>query len=63
MQLLQKDRMQRQQERLQSVRGLSDDCLDDYEVKIVPVEWFDSLEGIDEDLRKELNYKLARVRN
>ena len=41
----------------------SDDVLDDYENKIVVVEFFDALEGIDPDLKQELNYKLARVRN
>ncbi len=33
------------------------------EYKIVPVEYFDSLEGIDDYTRQELNFKLARVRN
>ena len=37
--------------------------LDDLENKIVSVEWFDALEGIDEKTREELNNKLARVRN
>ena len=29
----------------------SDDALDDYETKIVSVEWFDALEGIDAETR------------
>ena len=33
------------------------------EEKIVHVEYFDTLEGLDPDLRTVLNYKLANVRN
>ena len=46
-----------------SKASIPDSVLDDYEHKIVPVEFFDTLEGIDEELRGQLNYKLAKVRN
>ena len=62
MQLLSQTKLNRQKER-ETRFDVSDDVLDDYEYKIVPVEWFDALEGIEETTRKELNFKLARVRN
>ena len=62
MQLLSQTKLNRQKERETRV-DVSDDVLDDYEYKIVPVEWFDALEGIEETTRQELNFKLARVRN
>ena len=52
-------RAARQQERQGGIPDKSDETLDEYEFKIVTVEWFDALEGIDEQTRKELNYKLA----
>ena len=62
MKLLQEHRLKRAKERLGGP-DKSDEALDDYESKVVVVEFFDSLEGIDPMLKQELNQKLARVRN
>ena len=48
MKYLQEYRMKRNKARLGEIPDRSDEALDDVEQKIVPVEWFDSLEGIDE---------------
>ena len=63
MKLLQQVRMLKQSQKMNGIPDRSDDALDDYETKIVSVEWFDALEGIDAETRQELNFKLARVRN
>ena len=63
MKFLQELRLQRNKERQGGIPDRSDDALEEYENKIVPVEWFDALEGIDPDLTQELNNKLAKVRN
>ena len=63
MQALQMYRQQRNQARLGGLPDRSDEALDEYQNKIVPVEFFDPLEGIDKELREELNVKLAKVRN
>ena len=55
--------MRRNNQKLGGVPDRSDEALDDAETKIIAVEWFDALEGIDETLKQELNFKLARVRN
>lgn len=62
MKVLQEHRLKRSKERL-GVKDKSDEALDDFENKVVIVEFFDALEGIDPDLKQELNNKLARVRN
>lgn len=63
MKALQEYRARRNEKRLGGIPDRSDEALDDMQQKIVPVEWFDALEGIDESTKKELNFKLARVRN
>ena len=55
--------MQEKKDREGGLPDRTDSVLDDYELKIVTVEWFDALEGIDNPIRQELNYKLAKVRN
>ena len=62
MKLLQEHRSKRNKERMGG-QDKSDDILDEYENKIVKVEFFDALEGIDPDIKQELNYKIAKVRN
>ena len=62
MKLLQEYRLKRSKDRMGG-QDKSDDALDEFENKIVVVEFFDSLEGIDPSLKQELNFKLARVRN
>lgn len=61
--LLLESRLHRNNELHSAENEKSDNLLDDYEHKIVTVEWFDSLEGIEKELRDELNLKLAKVRN
>lgn len=48
MQLLADAQMQRHKDREKGLPDRSDDVLDDFDLKIVSVEWFDALEGIDE---------------
>lgn len=50
MKLLQEHRLKRNKERMGG-QDKSDDVLDEYENKIVVVEFFDALEGIDPDLK------------
>lgn len=63
MKLLLESRLIRNNEHNGEANVKSDSLLDDYEHKIVTVEWFDSLEGIDKEVRDELNIKIAKVRN
>ena len=51
MKFLQEWRLKRNKERQGGIPDRSDDTLEDNETKIVPVEWFDSLEGIDPELQ------------
>ena len=51
MKFLQEWRLKRNKERQGGIPDRSDDTLEDNESKIVPVEWFNSLEGIDPELQ------------
>ena len=52
MKKLQMERLKRSRERLGEPRHTrSDEDLDEFEVKIIQVELFDALEGLDADLR------------
>ena len=63
MKLLQEYRIKRSRERNGGLEDKSDSTLDDQENKIVAVEFFNPLEGLEPELQQELNYKLANVRN
>ena len=54
MKLLQEYRLKRSKDRMGG-QDKSDDALDEFENKIVVVEFFDSLEGIDPSLKQDLN--------
>ena len=63
LQLLAEAQMLKKRDRNGGLPDRDDAALDDIEFRVVTVEWFDALEGLDENLRGELNYKLAKVRN
>ena len=64
MKQLQESRLRRSRERLGNGRhSHTDEDLDNYEIKIISVEFFDALEGLDPELKAQLDYKLASVRN